>query len=118
MIWEVAKSFLLFLLILWQLCRRKIPVKNKRVQFSTVYKVHQAKISITLYTVELYCHVVVSFPLPLPAANKYVESMCEEVIREMRRCCESHNGKSVCCSGFNDPKSQENQNDSKGLLQS
>ncbi|XP_056144494.1 cx9C motif-containing protein 4 [Lampris incognitus] len=34
-------------------------------------------------------------------ANKYVESMCEDVIRAMRRCCEVHAGEnSVCCSGF------------------
>ncbi|TKS92109.1 Hemicentin-2 [Collichthys lucidus] len=35
-------------------------------------------------------------------ANKYVESMCEDVIREMRRCCEVHAGHSICCSGFKD----------------
>uniref|UniRef100_A0A674MBU4 Cx9C motif-containing protein 4 n=1 Tax=Takifugu rubripes TaxID=31033 RepID=A0A674MBU4_TAKRU len=45
-------------------------------------------------------------------ANKYVESMCEDVIKEMRRCCETHSGKSICCSGFNDPRS-DNQNNTK-----
>ncbi|XP_036380170.1 cx9C motif-containing protein 4 [Megalops cyprinoides] len=34
-------------------------------------------------------------------ANKYIESRCEDVIREMRRCCAAHAGEeSVCCSGF------------------
>ncbi|XP_071776792.1 cx9C motif-containing protein 4 [Centroberyx gerrardi] len=34
-------------------------------------------------------------------ANKYMESQCEDVIREMRRCCEAQAaGSSVCCSGF------------------
>ncbi|XP_059893575.1 cx9C motif-containing protein 4 [Gadus macrocephalus] len=35
-------------------------------------------------------------------ANKYVESMCEDVLREMRRCCQSLSADrvSVCCSGF------------------
>ncbi|KAM6966129.1 cx9C motif-containing protein 4 [Tautogolabrus adspersus] len=44
-------------------------------------------------------------------ANKYVESMCEDVIREMRRCCETQAGKSICCSGFRDsnpPKNKTN----------
>lgn len=58
------------------------------------------------------CHVVVSFTLLLPTANKYVESMCEDVIREMRRCCEALSGKSICCSGFNDPK-PDNQSNTK-----
>ncbi|XP_034567329.1 cx9C motif-containing protein 4 [Notolabrus celidotus] len=40
--------------------------------------------------------------------NKYVESMCEDVIREMRRCCETHVGNSICCSGFKDSKPSEN----------
>ncbi|KAM4598082.1 cx9C motif-containing protein 4 [Polymixia lowei] len=40
-------------------------------------------------------------------ANKYIESMCEDVIREMRRCCETHGAdKSICCSGFS--KEQKN----------
>ncbi|KAL6470379.1 hypothetical protein MHYP_G00214980 [Metynnis hypsauchen] len=34
-------------------------------------------------------------------ANKYIESRCEDVIRAMRQCCETHSGvNSVCCSGF------------------
>ncbi|XP_061105016.1 cx9C motif-containing protein 4 [Conger conger] len=34
-------------------------------------------------------------------ANKYIESRCQDVIREMRRCCSALVGKeSVCCSGF------------------
>ncbi|XP_069068254.1 cx9C motif-containing protein 4 [Pleurodeles waltl] len=34
-------------------------------------------------------------------ANKYVESKCEAVIQEMRRCCALHPpGRSICCSGF------------------
>ncbi|XP_059204695.1 cx9C motif-containing protein 4 [Centropristis striata] len=41
-------------------------------------------------------------------ANKYVESMCQDVIREMRRCCETHAANSICCSGFKDPKPTEN----------
>ncbi|XP_034750786.1 cx9C motif-containing protein 4 [Etheostoma cragini] len=41
-------------------------------------------------------------------ANKYVESVCQDVIREMRRCCEAQTGNSVCCSGFKDSKSTEN----------
>ncbi|XP_069571662.1 cx9C motif-containing protein 4 [Brachyistius frenatus] len=40
-------------------------------------------------------------------ANKYVESMCEDVIREMRRCCEAQAGNSICCSGFKDAKLPE-----------
>ncbi|XP_018560581.1 cx9C motif-containing protein 4 [Lates calcarifer] len=40
-------------------------------------------------------------------ANKYVESMCEDVIREMRRCCEAHTGNSICCSGFKYSKPAE-----------
>ncbi|XP_030263142.1 cx9C motif-containing protein 4 [Sparus aurata] len=40
-------------------------------------------------------------------ANKYVESMCEDVIRDMRRCCETAAGNSVCCSGFKDSKPAE-----------
>ncbi|XP_020496575.1 cx9C motif-containing protein 4 [Labrus bergylta] len=41
-------------------------------------------------------------------ANKYVESMCEDVIREMRRCCETHAANSICCSGFRESKPPEN----------
>ncbi|XP_039622459.1 cx9C motif-containing protein 4 isoform X2 [Polypterus senegalus] len=34
-------------------------------------------------------------------ANRYIESKCEHVIREMQRCCATHSAdKSVCCSGF------------------
>lgn len=34
-------------------------------------------------------------------ANKYIESLCEDVIRDMKKCCEVHAGEnSVCCSGF------------------
>ncbi|XP_061568184.1 cx9C motif-containing protein 4 [Cololabis saira] len=40
-------------------------------------------------------------------ANKYVETLCEDVIQEMRRCCETATGHSVCCSGFKDPKQTE-----------
>lgn len=112
-IWKVIEIFILSPLLLWQLCRRKIRVKNKHVQFSTVYKVHRTKILLKSYPEKLYCHGV-SFTFPCPTANKYVENMCEDVIREMRRCCETHSGKSVCCSGFNDPKSEENQNNRKG----
>uniref|UniRef100_A0A671NYZ3 C-x(9)-C motif containing 4 homolog (S. cerevisiae) n=1 Tax=Sinocyclocheilus anshuiensis TaxID=1608454 RepID=A0A671NYZ3_9TELE len=33
--------------------------------------------------------------------NKYIESLCEDVIQAMRKCCEVHAGEnSVCCSGF------------------
>ncbi|KAM4535382.1 cx9C motif-containing protein 4 [Fundulus heteroclitus] len=44
-------------------------------------------------------------------ANKYLESLCEEVIRDMRRCCEAQGGNSVCCSGFKDPKPTEDKSD-------
>ncbi|XP_077591177.1 cx9C motif-containing protein 4 [Stigmatopora nigra] len=37
-------------------------------------------------------------------ANKYVASMCEDVIEDMRRCCRTHGANSICCSGFKDPK--------------
>ncbi|XP_057673489.1 cx9C motif-containing protein 4 [Corythoichthys intestinalis] len=37
-------------------------------------------------------------------ANRYVESMCEDVIEDMRRCCRTHGTNSICCSGFKDPK--------------
>ncbi|KAF7225607.1 cx9C motif-containing protein 4 [Nothobranchius furzeri] len=37
-------------------------------------------------------------------ANNYSESLCENVIREMRRCCEAQAGKSICCSGFRESK--------------
>ncbi|XP_075894764.1 cx9C motif-containing protein 4 [Nelusetta ayraudi] len=40
-------------------------------------------------------------------ANKYVESMCADVIRDMRRCCEIHAAKSLCCSGFKNSESKE-----------
>ncbi|XP_060946201.1 cx9C motif-containing protein 4 [Limanda limanda] len=40
-------------------------------------------------------------------ANKYVESMCEDVIREMRRCCETQAGNSICCSGFRQTRPPE-----------
>ncbi|KAL0994131.1 hypothetical protein UPYG_G00118110 [Umbra pygmaea] len=33
-------------------------------------------------------------------ANKYIETMCEDVIRAMRMCCEQTGKNSVCCSGF------------------
>ncbi|KAM9391690.1 cx9C motif-containing protein 4 [Pholidichthys leucotaenia] len=46
-------------------------------------------------------------------AKKYVESLCEDVIREMQRCCESHAGNSVCCSGFRDSKPAENKSDTQ-----
>ncbi|XP_054891788.1 cx9C motif-containing protein 4 [Poeciliopsis prolifica] len=42
-------------------------------------------------------------------ANKYMESMCEDVIRNMRRCCEIHGRNSTCCSGFKDSKPTENE---------
>ncbi|XP_013879914.1 cx9C motif-containing protein 4 [Austrofundulus limnaeus] len=42
-------------------------------------------------------------------ANKYVESLCEDVIREMRRCCEAPRAvNSICCSGFREAKQAEN----------
>nr|XP_020465904.1 cx9C motif-containing protein 4 [Monopterus albus] len=41
-------------------------------------------------------------------ANKYMESMCEDVIKEMRRCCERHAENSNCCSGFKNSKPTEN----------
>ncbi|XP_017284807.1 cx9C motif-containing protein 4 [Kryptolebias marmoratus] len=44
-------------------------------------------------------------------ANKYVESMCEDVIRDMRRCCEAHAGNSICCSGFRESKTTENKSE-------
>nr|XP_043907277.1 cx9C motif-containing protein 4 isoform X2 [Solea senegalensis] len=40
-------------------------------------------------------------------AHRYVERMCDHVIQEMRRCCENQAGKSVCCSGFREPKPAE-----------
>ncbi|XP_008281321.1 cx9C motif-containing protein 4 [Stegastes partitus] len=40
-------------------------------------------------------------------ANKYNESKCEDVIREMRRCCQAQTGNSICCSGFKDSKPAE-----------
>uniref|UniRef100_A0A8C6U7U8 Cx9C motif-containing protein 4 n=1 Tax=Neogobius melanostomus TaxID=47308 RepID=A0A8C6U7U8_9GOBI len=43
-------------------------------------------------------------------ANKYLESMCEDVIREMRRCCETHAVNSICCSGFKGSAPTENKN--------
>ncbi|KAG7259232.1 hypothetical protein CRUP_028720 [Coryphaenoides rupestris] len=35
-------------------------------------------------------------------ANRYVESLCEDVIRDMQRCCQSLSAdrQSVCCTGF------------------
>ncbi|KAI2651005.1 Cx9C motif-containing protein 4 [Labeo rohita] len=34
-------------------------------------------------------------------SNKYIESLCEDVIQAMRKCCEVHaKENSVCCSGF------------------
>ncbi|KFV86464.1 Cx9C motif-containing protein 4, partial [Struthio camelus australis] len=34
-------------------------------------------------------------------ANNYVESKCEAVLQEMRKCCARYpKGRSVCCSGF------------------
>ncbi|XP_008327465.1 cx9C motif-containing protein 4 [Cynoglossus semilaevis] len=44
-------------------------------------------------------------------ANRYLESMCQEVIREMRRCCETQAEKSLCCSGFRDSKPAEEEKD-------
>ncbi|KAM7371812.1 hypothetical protein PAMP_009022 [Pampus punctatissimus] len=44
-------------------------------------------------------------------ANKYVESKCEDVIREMRRCCKTHVANSICCSGFKDSKPTESKSD-------
>nr|XP_057905645.1 cx9C motif-containing protein 4 [Doryrhamphus excisus] len=37
-------------------------------------------------------------------ANKYIESMCADVINDMRKCCQIHSARSLCCSGFKDPK--------------
>ncbi|KAJ7397040.1 cx9C motif-containing protein 4 [Pitangus sulphuratus] len=38
---------------------------------------------------------------PQEEANNYVESKCESVLREMRKCCARYpQGRSVCCSGF------------------
>ncbi|XP_058279179.1 cx9C motif-containing protein 4-like isoform X2 [Hirundo rustica] len=34
-------------------------------------------------------------------ANNYLESKCEAVLQEMRKCCARYGkGRSVCCSGF------------------
>ncbi|OXB53867.1 hypothetical protein ASZ78_000834 [Callipepla squamata] len=34
-------------------------------------------------------------------SNNYVESKCEAVLREMRKCCARYpEGRSICCSGF------------------
>ncbi|XP_064525757.1 cx9C motif-containing protein 4 isoform X2 [Pseudopipra pipra] len=34
-------------------------------------------------------------------ANNYLESRCETVLQEMRKCCARYSqGRSVCCSGF------------------
>uniref|UniRef100_A0A8C4KRS3 Cx9C motif-containing protein 4 n=2 Tax=Dromaius novaehollandiae TaxID=8790 RepID=A0A8C4KRS3_DRONO len=34
-------------------------------------------------------------------ANNYVESKCEAVLQEMRKCCARYpKGRSICCSGF------------------
>ncbi|PKU37302.1 protein p13 mtcp-1 [Limosa lapponica baueri] len=39
--------------------------------------------------------------LKLVPVNNYVESKCESVLREMRKCCARYpKGRSVCCSGF------------------
>ncbi|KAJ0001259.1 hypothetical protein NQD34_006279 [Periophthalmus magnuspinnatus] len=43
-------------------------------------------------------------------ANKYLEIMCEDVIREMRRCCETHAANSICCSGFKSSAPTESKN--------
>ncbi|XP_019731368.1 cx9C motif-containing protein 4 [Hippocampus comes] len=40
-------------------------------------------------------------------ANKYVESMCADVIDDMRRCCRIYGANSLCCSGFKDPEHTE-----------
>ncbi|NXC80218.1 CMC4 protein, partial [Cercotrichas coryphoeus] len=33
--------------------------------------------------------------------NNYLESKCEAVLQEMRKCCARYTkGRSVCCSGF------------------
>ncbi|XP_040047857.1 cx9C motif-containing protein 4 [Gasterosteus aculeatus] len=46
-------------------------------------------------------------------ANRYQESMCEDVIREMRRCCDTQAGNSICCSGFKDSKPNESKSSAK-----
>ncbi|XP_048175265.1 cx9C motif-containing protein 4 isoform X1 [Corvus hawaiiensis] len=34
-------------------------------------------------------------------ANNYMESKCEAVLQEMRKCCARYTkGRSICCSGF------------------
>uniref|UniRef100_A0A8C1YLW5 C-x(9)-C motif containing 4 homolog (S. cerevisiae) n=1 Tax=Cyprinus carpio TaxID=7962 RepID=A0A8C1YLW5_CYPCA len=33
-------------------------------------------------------------------ANKYIASLCEDVIQAMRKCCEVHAGENSVCSGF------------------
>ncbi|XP_065499104.1 cx9C motif-containing protein 4 [Caloenas nicobarica] len=34
-------------------------------------------------------------------ANNYMESKCETVLQEMRKCCARYpKGRSICCSGF------------------
>ncbi|XP_028311675.1 cx9C motif-containing protein 4 [Gouania willdenowi] len=40
-------------------------------------------------------------------ANKYMENLCEDVIRDMRRCCQTHARQSICCSGFKELKPAE-----------
>ncbi|KAK7130671.1 hypothetical protein R3I94_015970 [Phoxinus phoxinus] len=46
-------------------------------------------------------------------ANKYIERRCEDVIRDMRKCCEVHES-SVCCSGF---AKEHKSKDTKTLIQ-
>ncbi|XP_029014021.1 cx9C motif-containing protein 4 [Betta splendens] len=46
-------------------------------------------------------------------ANKYVESMCADVIAVMRRCCETHAANSICCSGFRDSETTINEKNTR-----
>ncbi|XP_077163446.1 cx9C motif-containing protein 4 isoform X1 [Paroedura picta] len=50
-------------------------------------------------------------------ANNYMESKCEAVLKEMRKCCGRYPpGRSVCCSGFEleEKERQKQKSASKG----
>uniref|UniRef100_A0A9J7XBJ4 C-x(9)-C motif containing 4 homolog (S. cerevisiae) n=2 Tax=Cyprinus carpio TaxID=7962 RepID=A0A9J7XBJ4_CYPCA len=46
-------------------------------------------------------------------ANKYIASLCEDVIQAMRKCCEVHAGENSVCSGFT---KQHKSTDTKTVL--
>lgn len=50
------------------------------------------------------------------AANNYMESKCEAVLREMRKCCARYpEGRSICCSGFEKEEREKRKAASEGI---